>query len=749
MAIYHLSAQVISRSTGRSSTAAAAYRAGERIVDERSGEVHDYTRKGGVLHDEILAPAGAPAWATDRARLWNAVESAEKRKDAQLCREVDIALPSELGESQRLDLVREFVQRQFVDAGMIADVCLHAPGREGDDRNFHAHVQLTMRSIGPDGFGPKVRDWNTKALLQSWREAWEQHANAALERAGIAERIDHRTLDAQGIERVPQIHIGPKVAEMEARGIRTDRGDLAMAIDDANEELEELTHARRIVESAIREDRGGSRRALGDGGGATSPEHGEAVRRPEDTGLVHARGQLGAGGRLVEGAGPSLGLGLGIGGGDVSHGRAVGEDVARSDAGSRQSLESGQGGDGGSVVAPGQALAAGGDRGRRDGGAYERVLDLSAPLAAAGGDAGRPRGSAVPDDQRRTDMQDRTAAAVDRQLQAMGCSMYEVGVRHPTKGMLLREWAADMIRKSIAWLKRQNAQGCDIYIRPARSAASSLVLVDDLNSDAVRALPGMGLAPAVVTETSKGNYQAWVRLSPEAQPPAVRTQAARALASELGGDMNSADFGHFGRLAGFTNRKPERAVAGRQPYVLVEHAAPGAVADRGHQIVIDALKTLSAERQREVHATVKESAQTMPAPARAWGQRERDVGKWYQGLWKSLQDRFADDFDPSRADWLAATALIGRGFDVDSVASSIAKYSPGAAGRKGKDLDDYVLNTAGKAEIWVELQAKGAAYADVAEQLLPMAKQRAADRAAEQELQAANERNTPKPPGLG
>ena len=346
-------------------------------------------------------------------------------------------------------------------------------------------------------------------------------------------------------------------------------------------------------------------------------------------------------------------------------------------------------------------------------------------------------------------MQDRTAAAVDRQLQAMGCAMYEVGVRHPTKGMLLREWMGDMIRKSIGWLKRQNAQGCDIYIRPARSGATSLVLIDDLSSDAVRDMGALGLAPALVTETSKDNYQAWVRLTPEAQPPAVRTQAAKALAQQLGGDPNSADFGHFGRLAGFTNQKPERSINGRQPYVLVEHAAPGAVAELGHELVIGALKTLATQRQSEVHATVKEAAQTMPAPARAWGQRSRDVGKWYQGLWKSLQDRFADGFDASRADWLAATALIGRGFDVDSVADAIAKHSPGAAGRKGKDLGDYCIATAGKAEIWVELSKQGAVYADVKDQLLDMAKQRAEQRAAEQELQAHSERNTPKPPGLG
>ena len=341
---------------------------------------------------------------------------------------------------------------------------------------------------------------------------------------------------------------------------------------------------------------------------------------------------------------------------------------------------------------------------------------------------------------------DRTAAAVDRQLAAMDCKLYEVGIRHPTKGMLLREWMGDMIRKSIGWLKRQNAQGCDIYIRPARSVASSLVLVDDLSASTVRGLPGLGLAPALVTETSRGNYQAWVRLSEEAQPPAARTAVAKHLAQQLGGDPNSADFGHFGRLAGFTNQKPERAVDGRQPYVLVERADPAAVAELGHELVIVALKLLSAERQRDVRATIKEAVSQAPAPARAWGQRSRDLGKWYAGMWQGLESRFGPDLDHSRADWMCAVALVEKGYDVDSVADAISKHSPGAAGRKGKDLADYCVATAGKAEIWVELSKQGAVYADVKDQLLDLAKARQAERAAEQ---AHTAQHSPKPPGLG
>ena len=200
MAIYHLRATMISRSAGRSATAAAAYRSASHIEDHRTGLSFDYRARGGVDHVEILAPAHAPEWAQDRAALWNAVEAAETRKNSQVAREIRVALPAELDHGQRALLVRDFCQRQFVDRGMVADIALHAPGREGDDRNHHAHILLTTREIAAEGFTTKNRDWNAVEVLEGWREAWAQDANLALELAGHAERIDHRTLEAQRIE---------------------------------------------------------------------------------------------------------------------------------------------------------------------------------------------------------------------------------------------------------------------------------------------------------------------------------------------------------------------------------------------------------------------------------------------------------------------------------------------------------------------------------------------------------------------
>jgi hypothetical protein len=197
MAIYHLRATMISRSQGRSATAAIAYRVAERIEDRRTGLVFDYAAKSGVDHTEILAPDHAPDWVRDRSELWNRVEESETRKNSQVAREVRVALPAELTHEARVALVREFAQEQFVDRGMVADIALHAPGRDGDDRNDHAHILLTTREIGPEGFTTKNRDWNKVEVLEGWREAWAWDSNAALERAGIEDRVDHRTLVAQ------------------------------------------------------------------------------------------------------------------------------------------------------------------------------------------------------------------------------------------------------------------------------------------------------------------------------------------------------------------------------------------------------------------------------------------------------------------------------------------------------------------------------------------------------------------------
>jgi hypothetical protein len=198
MAIYHLNLKTIGRSEGRSATASAAYRAGEAIFDRRSGLLFDYTKKMGVDGAEILAPSDSPCWGFSRAELWNRVEEAEKRKDSQLCREIEFALPVELTPEQNMCLARDFIRAEFVSLGMVADLAFH----KLTSHNPHAHVLLTMRKLTADGFGPKVRDWNEHSLCDYWRERWANYANMALAAAGKIERIDHRNLTEQALDRI-------------------------------------------------------------------------------------------------------------------------------------------------------------------------------------------------------------------------------------------------------------------------------------------------------------------------------------------------------------------------------------------------------------------------------------------------------------------------------------------------------------------------------------------------------------------
>ena len=235
MAIYRFEAKVIARSQGRSATASAAYRAAESIDDERTGAVFDYTRKRGVLSAEILTPPNTPTWMEDRAQLWNAVEKAEKRKDAQLARDLLLSLPHELTREQRRELVREFVMSEFVAQGMIADVAIHAPDRGADERNHHAHVLLTMRELAGYGFGLKVREWNATAQLEAWREHWADAVNRHLEQHGCTARVDHRSLADQGIDREPEPKQGPVATEMEREDRPSHAGDDRRAAQARNE----------------------------------------------------------------------------------------------------------------------------------------------------------------------------------------------------------------------------------------------------------------------------------------------------------------------------------------------------------------------------------------------------------------------------------------------------------------------------------------------------------------------------------
>jgi len=289
MGLYHLSVKIIGRGSGRSAVGAAAYRAGEKLqatahAAYQSGNklyaegdkiTHDYTRKGGVVHSEIILPENAPIEYQDRETLWNAVERKEKRADARLAREIEVALQTEFTLEENKEILREYIQQNFVNEGMIADFAIHdnggnlnspAVGAASGVRNQtsesaqhhaanpHAHIMLTMREVTPDGFGNKNREWDKKEKLLNWRKNWADINNRKFEGKGLAERLDHRTLKEQGLDREPTIHMGHKAWALEKKGIRTQRGDYNREIKRRNEKraAQRAEKERRIAEAVER-----------------------------------------------------------------------------------------------------------------------------------------------------------------------------------------------------------------------------------------------------------------------------------------------------------------------------------------------------------------------------------------------------------------------------------------------------------------------------------------------------------------
>ncbi|WP_312756077.1 MobQ family relaxase, partial [Rummeliibacillus suwonensis] len=244
MAIYHLSMQIISRSKGQSAVASASYRSGEKLYDEQY-EQSKYYKREVQPETMILAPSNSPSWVQNREFLWNEVERTEKRKDSQLAREINIALPKELSNEQQTELIKGYVQDQFVDKGMVADIAIHRDDKE----NPHAHIMLTMRTIDEHGFGKKNREWNadfanakennrgfvkSSENCLSVREQWSEYANKALEKANIQERITHQSHADRGLEILPTIHLGHVASDMEKKGIETDRGNINREVKQHN-----------------------------------------------------------------------------------------------------------------------------------------------------------------------------------------------------------------------------------------------------------------------------------------------------------------------------------------------------------------------------------------------------------------------------------------------------------------------------------------------------------------------------------
>ena len=222
MATYHCSVKIISRSSGRSAVGSAAYRAGEKLHNEYDGILHDYTRKKGIVHTEIMLPENATKEFYNRETLWNAVEQSEKRVNSQTAREVEVALPVEFSREEQIKLVRKYIADSFLSEGMCADFAIHDTGKG----NPHAHIMLTTREVNEGGFTEKNRDWNKKELLQEWRESWANYCNLEYKKKGLDIEVDHRSHAERGLETAPTVHMGAVATAMERQGIRTERGEI-------------------------------------------------------------------------------------------------------------------------------------------------------------------------------------------------------------------------------------------------------------------------------------------------------------------------------------------------------------------------------------------------------------------------------------------------------------------------------------------------------------------------------------------
>ncbi len=224
---------MVTRSSGGSCVASAAYIAGEKIKNERDGKTHDYRNKHEVVHKEILLSISAPPEFRDRAKLWNAAEAAERRKNSQTARSINAALPKELSRTDQIDLVRQFCEQCFVSKGMCCDFAIHDKG----DGNPHVHILLATRKVNESGFTQKERAWNDKKLLLEWRERWADWCNHKLYFVSDA-RVDHRSYKEQGINKLPQIHLGVEVCAVERKGFKTDKGNKNRRIRRRNLETE-------------------------------------------------------------------------------------------------------------------------------------------------------------------------------------------------------------------------------------------------------------------------------------------------------------------------------------------------------------------------------------------------------------------------------------------------------------------------------------------------------------------------------
>ena len=491
-------------------------------------------------------------------------------------------------------------------------------------------------------------------------------------------------LEAVGVEVIPTVQLaGAKVSGLMYRLDDTlmKGSDLGKAYSPAGLAKKGVTYEQdrdfaTVNQCVEREARRAYERTIGDVTASESAEH-RGVSRPA--------GAVGASDGGVDGRDAS-----GLNGPASAERAASGRDAATKPSGA-EGLGAEHAADGRdrAATAPSDgaprvaALRADGADGPPGRGAHTRIVDLALGQASER----YPALQAV---------RDRTTEAVQRQLQAFGVTQVDVGIRDGQQGQLMsRLWTPDEVVRNVGWLKRMNAQGNDIYVRPAGD--HGLVLVDDLTPAAVDRLQGEGFHPAVVTETSPGNLQVWLKVSVEPVAASHRTVLARGFAHDFGGDRNSADAQHYGRLAGFTNQKPARLLDnGLHPFVLLREWSGQVMAQA--EVVLAKLDRFLDERAiRQEQHTRRETIAAWQSPPGwpSWGRRT-PLDEYRQQA-QALQTRYPEP-DWSQLDWMIATRMAGSGhYTLSEITQAIVQGSPNLVTRKPGHLEDYAQRTAEKA----------------------------------------------------
>ena len=541
----------------------------------------------------------------------------------------------------------------------------------------------------------------------SARQQLQQLADAAAKDCPDFTTYQER-LEAAGVELVPVAQLqGAKLSGLSYRldGVTMKGSDLGKTYTAAGIQKKGISYEQNRDFAAVRRSiERDAARAFG------TPDTGvEPSQSAERRGVGHDAGAIGAGNGRTDGRdAPDAGR-------DRPQEQGAGREVQRPDQRSGQGVEGGssrsaEGSRGTERGRPEDGMAplpAGRAGGHGYGGSRDRIMAL-----AGTADHREPNHAGRAERGRANQGRDRTGEAIQKQINALGVERFEVGIREAKTGQMMnREWSRAEVEQSAAWLKRMNAKGNDIYIRPA--GEHGLVLVDDLTADKLASMNKDGFQSAARIETSPGNFQAWVKLSDKPLSPEERRIAAQGLAKHYGGDPNSADSRHYGRLAGFTNQKPQHAREGRQPYVLA-HECPGKAATAAPEYlerIRQGVDRVEAQKERQSRL---EALEGYKSPGYGW---TTDPGHEYRKQAQRLMQRYGKTADFSRLDWMIATDMAKSGrFSADGIAGAIAKHSPQVESRKAGHVEDYARRTAEKAWNAPEVAAERQQQAEQARQ---------------------------------